>query len=383
MGKNKENYDRLMLFGLIFSVLLIAGVTVYWVLEPERLVEAAGDLQSERVKHGRTIYQEQCVACHGSQGEGGVGPALNNKTVLKNTLDEVFFSVIRSGVPNTQMPAWSVDYGGPLTDEDVRNVVAYVRAWEPNAPVIEPVVFEPSAERGALLFESTCAICHGQNGKGDKAPAINDSTRLASLDNTWYRDTIKNGRPAKGMPTWGTVLSPNQVDDLLALIDAWRQGSAVEAAFNATDLITSAAFSLEQGDKESALLHVTRAILVSSGPGQEVLRNVQAQLESSDLEGARVTLGMLLRQWPMGDATLGAEIYAKSCSPCHGASGEGGVGKALNPNEFLSSLTNAQVVEFLKAGRPGTAMAGFATRLNEDDLANVTTFLRLWAPANP
>ena len=42
----------------------------------------------------------------------------------------------------TQMPAWSVAYGGPLTDQDVRHVVAFIRSWEPTAPVIEPAVFD-------------------------------------------------------------------------------------------------------------------------------------------------------------------------------------------------------------------------------------------------
>ena len=103
----------------------------------------------------------------------GVGTALNNKSLLKNTFDEVFFSVIRSGVPSTQMPAWSVDFGGPLTDEDIRSVVAFIRAWEPNAPEIEPVVFEPSPERGAMLFATTCEVCHGENGLGQKMNPCN------------------------------------------------------------------------------------------------------------------------------------------------------------------------------------------------------------------
>ena len=89
---------------------------------------------------GKAVHGQQCVACHGAQGEGGVGPALNNRQVLKGTLDSVFFAVIRSGVPGTQMPAWSVEFGGPLTDEEVRDVVALLRSWEPTAPEIRQAV---------------------------------------------------------------------------------------------------------------------------------------------------------------------------------------------------------------------------------------------------
>ncbi len=32
------------------------------------------------------------------------------------------------------MPAWWNEYGGPLTDQQVAEVVAYVRSWEQTAP---------------------------------------------------------------------------------------------------------------------------------------------------------------------------------------------------------------------------------------------------------
>jgi mono/diheme cytochrome c family protein len=379
---NKENYSRYLMIGVIGTLLLLAGLSIYWISEPERLTQAAETLAEERISQGRKIYNDQCSACHGSQGEGGIGPALNDKTLLKNTPDQILFSLTRSGIPNTQMPAWSVEFGGPLTDEDVRNVVAFIRAWEPNAPEIKPVVFEPSAERGALLFASTCSICHGEGGLGGgSGPALNDAQRLAALDNDWYRAVIKNGRPAKGMPTWGTVLSPNQIEDLVALVDTWRQGSSVEAAFNITELLASAVYSLQEQDPESAILHVNRALTVAVGPGAEVLRNSQAQLTAGDAVGALATLEALQQQWPLGDATLGAATYSTYCAPCHGATGEGGIGVQLNPNEFIQNNNNADLVAFLAKGRPGTAMAGFAGRLTDDDLANIATFLRLWQPA--
>jgi mono/diheme cytochrome c family protein len=268
-----------------------------------------------------------------------------------------------------------------LTDEDVKDVVAFIRAWEPTAPEIEPMVFVPDAARGALLFSSTCELCHGANGMGgDEAPAINDPARLASLEDDWYRATIMNGRPAKGMPTWGTVLSPDQVEDLIALIDAWREGSEVEAAFSVTDLLASAVFSLEEGDAESAGLHVSRALESAQGAGAEVLRNAAAQLSSGDDAGALATLSALADQWPLGDSTAGGAIYTTYCTPCHGAQGEGGIGLPLNPSEFVAGSTTPELVEFILAGREGTAMAGFDGRLTEEEIADVIAFLRLWQP---
>ena len=207
----KENYDGLVVFGLALTLLILFGFAAYLLMEDTRVAEAADVLHEERLNHGREIYNEQCASCHGTNGEGGVGTALNDKKLLQNTHDDRFFAIVRAGVPSTQMPAWSVDFGGPLTDEDIRSTVAYIRSWEATAPVIEPVVFEPSAAEGAVIFESTCATCHGNNGIGSEfAPAVNDTALLAAADNEQLAALLQYGKPAQGMPSYGAVLSDEQ-----------------------------------------------------------------------------------------------------------------------------------------------------------------------------
>jgi cytochrome c oxidase cbb3-type subunit 3 len=379
-ASGQENYDPLMMVGVLLSLLLVIGLSLYWFGDTNRLAAAADDLQARRIQNGQQIYNEQCTACHGAEGEGGVGPALNSRQLLKNTPDEIFFSVIRSGVPNTQMPSWSVDFGGPLTDEDLHNVVALLRSWEPNAPEISQQAAQPDPAQGAVLFASTCAICHGENGMGGKPgiPALNDAERLHKLDDNWYRGVIANGRPAKGMPTWGTVLSPSQLDDLVALLAAWRSGEEVAPSFSVTELIQRALFALSQDDPSSARLHVSRAIEAAAGAGAAVLQNAAAQLEAGDLQGAQATLQELQAQWPLGDPASGALIYSANCGACHGVQGEGGIGKTLHPDPWIEEQSNAQLVEFVLKGRPGTAMAGFEGRLSETETADVVSFLRLW-----
>ncbi|MBG7610004.1 MAG: c-type cytochrome [Anaerolineae bacterium] len=387
MKNKKENYDRYVIIGLVLTLLTFVGFSITWLGENNRLVQASESFSEERIHRGRKVYNEQCASCHGAQGEGGVGPALNDRLVLKNTFDEVFFSVIRSGVPGTEMPAWSVDFGGPLTDEDVRDAVAYIRAWEPNAPEILPEVFSPNSAVGALFFESTCAICHGENGiggisnlQGESIPAINNPERFSALDNDWYRATIRNGRPAKGMPTWGTVLSPEQIEHIIALIDTWRAGEEVQAAFSITDLLTSAVFSLSEEDPESALLHVSRAIKIAENSGADVLENASAQLITGDHKGAHATLTALKEQWPIGNSAIGGEYYAAKCEACHGVQGEGGIGTSLHPNNYIQEHTNSELVEFIFEGRVGTAMAGWEGRIVEQEAADIVAFLRTWQP---
>jgi mono/diheme cytochrome c family protein len=382
---NKENYDWLLIFGLATTLLIVFGIASYSLLEGERVAQAAELLHEKRLKHGKEIFGEQCASCHGENGEGGIGTALNNKTLLQTTHDDRFFAVTRAGVPSTQMPAWSVDYGGPLTDEDIRSVVTHIRAWEPTAPVIEPEVFTPSAEEGALIFDTNCATCHGPNGVGTGfAPAINDRAKLSMVDDTWIRDLLLYGSPMKGMPAYGMILSDEQTDHLLALFSAWGAGEEVIPAYNATGLINAAVFALEGGDAESAMLHIERALSVmADGPGKEMMVDAKDQLDVGDSEGVLETVIVLRDQWPIGDAANGEALYLTSCRSCHGAEGEGGGNgafPALLPNEFVQSNTNADLVAFIQQGRTGTAMTGFANRLSEQEIADIVAHLRNWQP---
>ncbi len=343
-----EDYTRYIQTGLIFVVIMLVGLTLYAFAEGDRLVSAAEEFNSERIQRGKQIYAAQCQSCHGGDGEGGLGPPLNSKQVLDGTSDSVFFSVIRSGVPNTQMPAWSVEFGGPLTDEDVRDIVALMRSWQATAPEIIEEEFVPDPGRGAVLFASTCAVCHGEHGAGtERAPTLNDSTRLEVLPDEWYRGVIKNGRPAKGMPTWGTVLSPEQIDDLVSLIAAWREGSIIAPTFSVGELLEQAIFSLQNDDPSSASLNIARAVAITDGAAAAMLESAEEQISSGDPQTGLATLQDLRAQWPLGDPANGASVYSANCAACHGIQGEGGVGAALNPNTYIQDSSNSVVVDLI------------------------------------
>ncbi|MCP4680183.1 MAG: cytochrome c [Deltaproteobacteria bacterium] len=102
-----------------------------------------------------------------------------------------------------------------------------------------------------------------------------------------------------------------------------------------------------------------------------------------ELTEALVALGELRDQWPVGNAEAGVRIYSDACRSCHGADGQGGVGRRLKPNEMVSTSSNAELLHFLLTGRPGTAMRGFAGRLNEQQLADAIAHMRTWQDAPP
>jgi len=97
---------------------------------------AARDQQRTYARLGEGLFANNCAACHGRAASGDSGPTLNSKQFLTSTSDEQMRLLIAGGVSGTSMPAWSLDFGGPLTDEQIRQLVAYLRSLEPNAPSV-------------------------------------------------------------------------------------------------------------------------------------------------------------------------------------------------------------------------------------------------------
>jgi mono/diheme cytochrome c family protein len=221
--KPREDYTRLVGIALLLSLGILVAFEVYQLREAGRIQNVEAADSAERVAAGQGLFEANCTTCHGQNGEGDIGPALNDKTFLSSTEDGRIFSLISSGVPGTAMPAWSQLYGGPFTDEQINDLVGFIRHWEATAQAVVKSTPTPDAAAGQVIFDSTCYACHGTNGQGtDRAPALNSKDLLTQFDDNWFRQTISAGRPAKGMPTWGNVLSPEQIDNVVAYIRSWQ-----------------------------------------------------------------------------------------------------------------------------------------------------------------
>lgn len=131
-----RSLNRYLAWGLVFMILLLAGFVAYRVREPG-LRKTAARAQTESYRAiGHTLFTASCAQCHGKDATGGSAPTLNSKEFLKNTADNQIVALVAGGVSGTAMPAWSLDYGGTFTDEQVRQVVTYLRSLEPHAPSV-------------------------------------------------------------------------------------------------------------------------------------------------------------------------------------------------------------------------------------------------------
>lgn len=93
---------------------LIAGVVL--------LAALATGCGGETALDGPTIYANQCARCHGSEGEGGSGPALGSGGRVAAWDDATLRDVIVSGRRGTAMPAFN-----GLSETQITNLVQHVR----------------------------------------------------------------------------------------------------------------------------------------------------------------------------------------------------------------------------------------------------------------
>lgn len=93
---------------------------------------------------GAILYQQNCAVCHGDQGEGRIGATLA-KDWPSFRPDLRVKSVILTGVGDAAMPAWSQANGGPLTEDQIDDIVAYIMTWSavPGVEVTETPVPSP------------------------------------------------------------------------------------------------------------------------------------------------------------------------------------------------------------------------------------------------
>lgn len=121
--------------GSLLLLLLVLAFPLYRAVEGTRRGAALADREAALIATGRQLWGANCASCHGPSGDGLPGfPALRSREFLQQATDGQIHHIIASGVPGTAMPTWWNELGGPLTDEQVQALVAYIRSWEATAP---------------------------------------------------------------------------------------------------------------------------------------------------------------------------------------------------------------------------------------------------------
>ncbi len=182
----------------------------------------------------KLLYGQNCAGCHGSDGKGGASIALANPVFLAIADDTVIRRTAANGEPGTPMPAFAQSAGGMLTDQQIEALVRGIRSWaKPDVlgdqtppPYAAEAPGDP--QRGADVYRTYCASCHGANGRGgSKASSIVDGSFLALINDQQLRTIVIAGRPELGAPDWradveGRPMSVQDISDVVAWLSSQR-----------------------------------------------------------------------------------------------------------------------------------------------------------------
>jgi len=177
---------------------------------------------------GRTAFAENCAPCHGAGGGGARAyPNLNDdEWIWGGKLDDIAQTIrhgIRSGDKDARqgaaMPAFGRD--GILKRADIETVADYVRS-------LAGLTVVPKADlaAGRKVFADTCAVCHGEDGKGKRelgTPNLTDAIWLYGPDKAAIVDGIWNGRGGM-MPAWAGRLDDVTIKALAVYVHSFGGG---------------------------------------------------------------------------------------------------------------------------------------------------------------
>ena len=360
---------------------------------------------------GSEMYTRVCARCHGDNGEGVYGPALNSKTFLRSVTDEEIRTAILRGRGVSEMLSWG-DLG-LLTERQVDELVAMIRSWEPTAPEVAGSTADDSAksskgdpDQGREIFSRFCSGCHGLEGESEVGEGFILQEAVEELDDTAITSGIRDG--GQGMPSFHALLTADEINDLLAMMRTWHMGPAptpTPIAFSGEEVflrvcarchgedgeggvgpaLNSKEF-LAGNDDNSIRQWIERGTLgtnmLSWGDlgllKQEQIEELVAFIRSWEPTAPETTRGTLETQPPRalsGDSASGQHLFAQFCSGCHGLDGKHQTGDiTLNSAAFLDSVNDEILASQIQNG--GREMPSFHAILTSQEVNDLLAFMR-------
>ena len=126
--------------------------------------------------------------------------------------------LISTGVPGTLMVAYSADFGGTFTQQQITAAVAYLHSFEETAPDF-PDWHKPLSQTdldGEELYQMACSYCHGIDLEGNIGPALGAGSGVSFEDEAFIEERIRNG--IGEMPAFGGVFTDDQIDDIIGYL---------------------------------------------------------------------------------------------------------------------------------------------------------------------
>lgn len=233
-------------WGLALTLFFAFFMPAYWVQEPQNRIDNEEMFAEESLERGERYYAmaidqqtgesntagKECARCHGDGAEGGTNEFLNPDTGTRSIVQvpelktvfaryeepppgfedarEYIRETIERGRPGTDMPTWGNEYGGPLTEQELDDIVNWLESIQVDVDI------EGDAT-GDQIFNQLCSTCHGVGGAGGSGPAMTGGSETAQFPNiedhkTFVKEGSKAGQPygtsgqgTGAMPAWASL----------------------------------------------------------------------------------------------------------------------------------------------------------------------------------
>lgn len=279
------------------TMFMLAGLIIlmYMIFEPQRRAAAFNEQVETASERGAHLFAENCVVCHGAQGQGltGAGFTLNSDDNKAPTDDRRAYirKVLYEGKQNSNgwepnMPVFINTNGGALNEQQVEDIITFIGCgdWNepghilsaelgtpvnaiptppnfgtPNARIIPGAAPAATAaagatvDPGAAVFNAQCITCHKispeyPNGAGvgpnltgialkkipSRAPIIPNQIDVTAQGAAGLANWIRNPqaiRSNSGMPAFG----PDKISDAdMDALTKWLMTHNTPAAAEAT-----------------------------------------------------------------------------------------------------------------------------------------------------
>jgi mono/diheme cytochrome c family protein len=208
--------NRSLLFSLVMLASVAVGLPLYWLAEPGRMENASSGVLRKDATRGQVLFENNCQRCHNPGGAGGVAPyTLTDETEGKfvaqvqwtapaltsvmSRFDETEVRYILNYGRNV-MPAWGTIGGGPMTEQQITELVVYLRTIqnvgeEGEKKVQDDVMSGVTAMAKAdVLAQDPLLVAQSKAIEADEA---NVAVFQAEIDKTpegsFKRETLENG----------------------------------------------------------------------------------------------------------------------------------------------------------------------------------------------
>lgn len=260
-----------------------------------------------------------------------------------------------AAVPTPAPQAASAPGGPPRGAQAVREFLG-----------LGPAPDAAAAKRGAPIFASNCAFCHGPQARGAEGPSlIYSELVLKDVHGATIADFLKAGRPEKGMPSFAT-LSDEQRKDVAEFLHQQIEDVANRGTYEIKNIVL--------GDPKKGSSYVAAHCLGCHSITGD-LKGLGKKWRPADLQ----------RNWIMPPRTAALAITATAHDSHRAGDGQHTwQGRVQQIDDFRVSLVNDSgrltviernpgvTVELHDPLAPHVAMIG---NLADPDMINVTAYL--------